>query len=127
MLVKSSLGAEVYALSDMVDHMSTLRDFYEHFMDVSPGIVGPEDCRSCFTRCENATTVTEKVSARRLLAIQEALETQDLGNVNWLPGLGNPANGMAKTKSGMAPLLRLLRPGAYTPGSLPTGQGITPN
>ena len=42
-LVKSSLGGEVYAFSEMVDHMALLREFYARFSRISPGMVGLED------------------------------------------------------------------------------------
>ena len=35
-LVKSSLGGEVYGLSEMVEHMSALREFYAPFEGIGP-------------------------------------------------------------------------------------------
>ena len=49
-LVGSSLRVgEVHAFSETVDHMSMFRGFYVHFMDLSPGVVGFEDCERPFT------------------------------------------------------------------------------
>ena len=48
-MVKSSLGGEVYAPSEMVDHMTLIRDFYRTFESLGPGIVGLEDCGILFT------------------------------------------------------------------------------
>ena len=42
-LVVSSLGGQVYALSEMLDHVSMLREFYGHLADLYPGMVGLED------------------------------------------------------------------------------------
>ena len=39
-MVKSSVGREVYALSEMVDHMLLLEDFREPFAGMNPGVVG---------------------------------------------------------------------------------------
>ena len=47
-LDKSNLGGEVYALSEMVDHMSMLRESSGHFVDLCPGMVGAQDCESLF-------------------------------------------------------------------------------
>ena len=43
-LVRSSLGGEVHALSEMVDQMAPKRDFYEPFQVLVRGMVGLEDC-----------------------------------------------------------------------------------
>ena len=41
--MKSSLGGEVYALSEMVDHMLLLKDFRGPFESRNSGAVGLED------------------------------------------------------------------------------------
>ena len=51
-LVESSLGGEVYALSEMLDHVSMLREFYGHFADLRRGMAGLEDCESLFAHLE---------------------------------------------------------------------------
>ena len=38
-LVKSGPGGEVYALSEMVDHMALRRAFFEPFVGLPPGIL----------------------------------------------------------------------------------------
>ena len=91
--VKSSLGEEVYALSEMVDHMSLLRECFAHFTDAPPGVAGIEDCESLFTHLKNANTSAEKFPPRHFPAAQQPLGTQELNNVHWPPGLGNPAGG----------------------------------
>ena len=39
-LVKSSLEGDFHASSEMLDHMSVLREFYRHFTDCDTGEVG---------------------------------------------------------------------------------------
>ena len=85
-----------------------LREFYAHFIGLSPSIVGIADCDSLFTHLKDKKIITENFSVRRFLAIQQALGPQGSDNVPWLPGLGNPAGGLTKTKNDMAPLPRLL-------------------
>ena len=48
-LAKICLGGGVYASSEMLDHMSMLREFYGRCTDWYPGMVGLEDCESLFT------------------------------------------------------------------------------
>ena len=48
-LVTSSLGGEVYAFSEMAGHMSMIREFRAHFLDLSPGMAALEDCEGLFT------------------------------------------------------------------------------
>ena len=49
-LDKSSLGGEVYAFSEMLDHMSMLRERYGNRADRYSGMVGLGDCESLFLR-----------------------------------------------------------------------------
>ena len=48
-LVGSSLGGEVYAFSETIDHMALLSEFYAPFSRLFPGLGGMEDCASLFT------------------------------------------------------------------------------
>ena len=60
--MESSLGGEVYASSEMLDHMSILREFYGHFTGLYPGLAGLEDCESLFThlkKCKINSTGSE--------------------------------------------------------------------
>ena len=50
----------------------------------------------------------EKYLARHFLRIQHTLDSGDLDNGHWLLGLGNPADGLARAKSEMAPSIRSL-------------------
>ena len=98
----------MYACSEMVDHTPMLRQFFAHFAFLSFGLAGLEEFGSVFTHLKNKKTITEMFSVRHFLAIQRALEKQELRNVFWLPGSGNPADGLTRTKNGAAPPLRLL-------------------
>ena len=73
MLVKSSSGGEVYALSEMAGHMSMLQEFYAHFTGLPPGKVGLEDGDSSFARLKHEDIDAAQFSVPRLPAIQQAL------------------------------------------------------
>ena len=70
-LVKSSLGGEAYAFSEMIDHMALLREFYAPFSRISPGMVGMEDCESLFTHLKNRKMAAGEYFVRRFLPIQQ--------------------------------------------------------
>ena len=99
-LVKSSLGAEVYAFSEMIDHMALLREFSEPFSRTSPALV------------------------RHFLSIQQFLEDGELENVYWIPGTENPADGLTKLRSEMGPIMALLETGRFQPGLLRSLKGL---
>ena len=113
-LVKSSLGGEVFAFSEMLDHASMLREFSGHFVGPFPGLVGLGDCESLSARQKQM--IAEKFSVRHLVAIRQAIEVQSVGNVYWIPGKGNPAEGLTKLHSEIFPLLRLMESGTDNPG-----------
>ena len=48
-LATRSPGGEVYSCSEIADHISPLREFYEPFAVMSPGMIGLEDFESLFT------------------------------------------------------------------------------
>ena len=81
-------------------------------------MAGFEDSESLFTQLRNAKLVAGKFPVRRFLALQQAIELNELDNAYWIPGLGNPADGFTKLKSDLAPLFRLLESGTYNPGTL---------
>ena len=59
-MAKSSLGGEVYAFGEMLNHMSMRRDLYVHFIDLTLGMGGMEDCESLFTHLKNKKIATER-------------------------------------------------------------------
>ena len=122
--MKSSLGGEVYAFSEMVDHMALIRELYTPFVGLSPGMAGSEDCESLFNHLRAKKMVTEKYLLRHFLCIQQSLEDKELDNIYWLPGTENPADGMTKMKSEMSPMLNLLEFGEFHPGFLRPLLGI---
>ena len=75
-----------------------------------------EDFESLFTHLKKNKLITEKLPVRHFLAIQQAIELQELDNVYWNPGKKNPADGLTKLHSGILPLLRLMGAGTYNPG-----------
>ena len=95
-----------------------LRECYAHFVNRCPGVAGFEDRESLFAHLENKKIAAEVFPVRHTLAIEQAVETHDLGSVSWFPGLENPADGLTETKSYVAPLPRLVESGTYNPGIL---------
>ena len=115
---RSSLGGEASAFREMVARASLLREFYEPFVDMSPGIVGVEDCESLFTHLRRKDTVAEKYMVRHFLGIQRSLESGELKNGYWHPGTQSLADGSTKGQSYMVTLLRLLESGTFCPEEL---------
>ena len=101
----------------MVDHASLLREFYEPSADVSQGLVGREDCGDLSTHPRGTGATAEKYSVRHILDIHKELGSRELEKVHRLPGAGNPADGLRKAKSEMAPLLRAPQSGTVFHGT----------
>ena len=95
--------------------MALPREYRSPFADISPGVVGMEDCESLFTLSQNKKMVAEEYSARRFLSIEQSLGHGDLDNINWLPGLANAADEMTKVRSDMLPLPPPLESRAFQP------------
>ena len=76
------------------------------------------DCESLFAHLKKNKLITEKSLVRHFLAIQQAIEIQDLDDVYWVPGTANPADGLAKLHSEILPLLRPMEAGPRNPGCL---------
>ena len=79
-LVESSLGGEVYAFSEMPDHMSMIREFRQLFFDLAPGMVGLVNCESLFAQLENRKPLAAKFLVRYLSSFQHALGMWGLDN-----------------------------------------------
>ena len=114
----------MYAFSEMIDHMALLREFYGPFSRISPGLVGMEDCERLFTHLKNRGMVTEKYLVRHLLSSQQFLGDGELGNVYWIPGTENPADGLTDLRSEMGPIMALLETGRFQPGLLRPLEGL---
>ena len=109
---------QVDALSEMVDHLLSVKDFYGPFVGVNPGLAASEDCESPFTNLKTNKMLAEKYRVRHFTSIQQALEYGGLDTAHWSPGTENPADGLTKVRSKTVPLVRLLESGRYNPGSL---------
>ena len=121
---KSGLGGEVCALSEMADRMSLLRDFFAPLEGLGPGMAGLKNCESLLARRSTKKMIAEGYRVRHFLSIQQALEQGELHNAYWLPGVGNPADGLTKVRIGVVPLARLLESGRRNPGTArPLGGG----
>ena len=94
------------------------------FSHISPELVGMEDCESLPTYLKNRKMITEKYLVRHFLSIQQLLEDGELENVYWLPGVGNPADGLTKLRSEMGPIMTLLETGGFQPGILRPLKGL---
>ena len=81
------------AFRAMVDHASMLREFFAHLADLPPATAGREECEGLFTHLKKKKMITGKFLARHFLAMQQAIAIQVLGNVYWIPGRENPADG----------------------------------
>ena len=118
-----------------------LREFYGLFTDWRSAMVGLEDCEILFTLPKKGKLVAEKFLVRHVLAIQLAIEIQELDDVYWIPGRENPADGLTKLRSGIHHLLRLIIPhvcdlyfgwpglyfeaGTYNPACLRPPKGVS--
>ena len=58
-LAERSLGGEVCALSDMIDHTSLSRDFYAPPEGLGLDMVGLEDCESLSAYLKTTKTIAE--------------------------------------------------------------------
>ena len=94
-LEQSSLGGEVYAASEVMDHVAMLRRSYDPLVGLSPGEAGRGDCESFLTRLKAKRAAAGTYSARRYAGIRQALGSGELRNVYWAPGLENPGDGLA--------------------------------
>ena len=122
--MERSLGGEVYAIIAMVGHVPLLKDFFGPFARLNQGLVVLGDCKIPFPQLETRKAIADKFLARRFLIAQQALEVGEQDNGYWLPGTGNPADGLTKVRSDLAPLLRLLDSGGFPPGHLRPLKGL---
>ena len=111
-LAKSSLGGDVCAFSEMLDHMSMLREFFGHFKNLYSGMAGLEDCESLFTHLKKKL-IAAKFLERHVSVTQQAIEIQELGDVYWAPEREIRADGLTELHSGIPPLLRFTKSGSY--------------
>ena len=123
--VKSSLCGEIFALSEMWGHVEMIKVCYAplgHAKIRAYGIIG---CESLLSRPRTGRLGTEKFLTRHFRSIMGALDSGDLGNVAWIPGTENPADGLTKISSELGPLLDLLKTGKYRPRTLEQLRGLS--
>ena len=70
------------------------------------------------THLTTREVVAEEYLVRHFPSTPQALGEGELENAHWLPGTGNPAQGLTEVRSDVAPLLRLLESGRFNPGHL---------
>ena len=76
-------GGEVYALSEMADHMSLLRDFFDKVGGLDPGMARLEDCESHCTYLR-----TKKMTAEEYLVQHFRVPSRPWKKVNWVMRIG---------------------------------------
>ena len=123
--VKSSLGGEIFALSEMWGHMEMIREFYEPLGHAKIRAYGLIDCESLLSHLRTGRLGAEKFLTRHFRSIMDAVGGGDLGNVAWIPGTENPADGLTKISSELGPLLDLLQTGMYRPRALEQQRGLS--
>ena len=111
-----SLRGEIFAPSEMWGHMEMIREFCIALGHEKLGPHGLIDCESLLLHLRTGRLGTEKLLTRHFRIILDAMEDGDLGNVAWIPGNGNPADGLTKATSDRGPLPRLSETAIYRPG-----------
>ena len=109
--VKSSIGGEIFAPSEMWGCMEMIREFYIALGHEKLGSYGPIDCESLLPHLRTGLLGPGKLHARHFRSSLGTTADGDLGNVAWVPGHENPADGLTKATSGRGPLFHLLETG----------------
>ena len=124
-LVSRGLGGGACVFSEMVDPpMSLRRQFATPSANLSPGMIVLEDCKSLLNHLESKKTIAEEYLVCHFLGMGHSLGNGNLGDAQWLPGLKNPADGLAEVTSDCAPPLRLLESGTLNPGTTRPLRGV---
>ena len=108
----------------MWGHMEMIREFYGPLGHQQLPAYGLIDCESLLSHLRTGRLGTEKFLTRHFRSILDAVESGDLGNVAWIPGTENPADGLAKISSELGSLLDLLQTGRYRPRTLDQLRGV---
>ena len=112
--------------SSMIDNVALLRTFSAPSADLSLGMIGMENGGNLFTHTRNQKTITRNHLVRNFLGVKPTAGNGQLGNVCWLPGTGNPADGLNKVKSKIALSLRTLQSGPCYSSLLRQLEGASP-
>ena len=101
-----------------------IRDFDGPLGHAKIRAYGLIDCESLLPHLRTGRLGAEKFLTRHFRSIMDAVESGDLGNVAWIPGTENPADGLTKISSELGPLLYLLKTGMYRPRALEQLRGF---
>ena len=80
-MAESTLGGEVFALSEMVNHTLLLKDCFSPFAGLNQGVVGLEDCGSLVSHLKTKRMIAKEFLIRHFLSIRQALEGGELASV----------------------------------------------
>ena len=83
------------------------------------------DCGSLLSHLRTGRHGAEKFLTRHCRSIMDAMESGDLGNVAWVPGTENPADGLTKISGEIGPSLGPLEAGTYRPRALDQLRGLS--
>ena len=100
----------------MWDHVDVLGEFCVALGHEKIRSYGLIDCESLLSLLRSGRLGAGGFLTRRFRSIMRALVSGDLGDVAWIPGSENSADGLTKVKSEIGPLLNRLGTGAYLPG-----------
>ena len=121
--IKSSLVGAIFALREMGyrwynlrpqmlpgwwDHMEMIREFYIALGHEKIRSYELIDCECLLSHLRTGRFGTEELLTRHFHSILDAQECKALGNVPWIPGAENPADGLTKAKSALEPLSHVL-------------------
>ena len=104
--------------------MEMIKDFYGPLGHAKIRAYGIIDCESLLSHLRTGRLGTGKFLTRHFRSIMDALDGGDLGNVAWIPGTENPADGLTKISCELGPLVDLLKTGKYRPRTLDQLRGV---
>ena len=95
-----------------------ISEFYMALGHEKLGPYGLIDCAGLLPHHRTGRLGPEKFPTRHFWSTLDAMEGGDLGNVEWIPGNENPADGLTTATSGRGPCFHLLGTNIYRPGRL---------
>ena len=116
---------EIFALSEMWGHMEMIREFFMALGHEKLGSYELIDCESLLSHRRTGRLGAGEVLTRHFRSIADAMGSGDLGNVAWILGNENPADGLTQATSDRGPLFHLLDTGMYRPGRLGQLRGVS--
>ena len=121
--MKRGLGAEIYAFCEMAEHVGVVMEFYATSGCEPLSFVGFEDSNNLHSHLSSRKVVPGKYPAQHFWAIQDGLTEADpadgqmsvfCGSSVRANGMSNPADGLTKHRSDLAPLLvKLMKRGFH--------------